>query len=303
MTEDELNSLIQQWEGPTLDFKDSRFLADGFKLARIMVALANTLGGRIVIGVRDDKTKEGMRADPGHEEFIMSIARDRIEPPVAPSFKVENTKDGDCYVITIPRFRTLPHALKTKDGRVYLIRVGSEVREPHSCELQILFSGTTAPISPEIESLRSELNELRGRVLQLASTTRQLPTGGEERYNEGREFYQNLIGTLRSFEVYWSSFFNLPQTERDIGDLQFRLKILGDKLTAQVSYNQDLIFHESITDELIEVSKGLLAIGSKRFFVDGGKSWNEFKEAGDELIKRTKKLIDKLDRVLTPGVF
>ncbi len=49
MTPDDLNILIQEGEGTTLEFKES--LSSSF--ARELVALANTIGGKILLGVRD----------------------------------------------------------------------------------------------------------------------------------------------------------------------------------------------------------------------------------------------------------
>ncbi len=47
--------LIQEGEGTTLEFKES--LSSSF--ARELVALANTIGGKILLGVRDDGTVAG----------------------------------------------------------------------------------------------------------------------------------------------------------------------------------------------------------------------------------------------------
>jgi hypothetical protein len=71
----------------------------------------------------------------------MNIARDRCDPPISPAFEVISTTDGDFYVISIPRFAILPHAVKQKDGKTYFIRVGTTVREPSSSELKLLFQG------------------------------------------------------------------------------------------------------------------------------------------------------------------
>ena len=56
MTADDLQILLQEGEGTTLEFKESLSLS----FARELVALANTLGGRI-LGVRDDGIVTGVR--------------------------------------------------------------------------------------------------------------------------------------------------------------------------------------------------------------------------------------------------
>ena len=69
MTLDDLAILIQEGEGTTLEFKES--LSSSF--ARELVALANTIGGNILLDVRDNGTVIGVQdyqrftcPHPGH---------------------------------------------------------------------------------------------------------------------------------------------------------------------------------------------------------------------------------------------
>ena len=61
MTPADLDILIQEGEGTTLEFKEG--LSSSF--ARELVALANTIGGRILLGVRDDGAVAGVKASSG----------------------------------------------------------------------------------------------------------------------------------------------------------------------------------------------------------------------------------------------
>ena len=56
MTPNDLNILIQEGEGTTLEFKEN--LSSSF--AGELVALANTIGRKILLGVRDDGTVIGV---------------------------------------------------------------------------------------------------------------------------------------------------------------------------------------------------------------------------------------------------
>jgi predicted HTH transcriptional regulator len=67
-TAEELRELLKQDEGLTLEFKDSRILADSLQLAKTFTAFANAEGGTLLIGIKDDKSIEGMQAKKGHEE-------------------------------------------------------------------------------------------------------------------------------------------------------------------------------------------------------------------------------------------
>ena len=58
--------LIKQGEHQTLDFKHS--ITDSKKIARSLAAFANTNGGRLLVGVRDNGSIAGVKSD---EEFYM----------------------------------------------------------------------------------------------------------------------------------------------------------------------------------------------------------------------------------------
>ncbi len=69
--------LLQEGEGTTLEFKES--LSGSF--ARELVALANTIGGRILLGVRDDGSVAGVKDSNQLRARIQDIARN-CDPPV-----------------------------------------------------------------------------------------------------------------------------------------------------------------------------------------------------------------------------
>ncbi len=61
-----IHDLIRKGEGQTLEFKFE--IADAKKIARTLVAFANTQGGTILIGVKDNGAIAGIRSD---EEYYM----------------------------------------------------------------------------------------------------------------------------------------------------------------------------------------------------------------------------------------
>ena len=76
MTLDDLQILIQEGEGTTLEFKES--LSSSF--ARELVALANTIGGKVLLGVRDDGTVVGVQDTNTLRGRIQDIARNCDHP-------------------------------------------------------------------------------------------------------------------------------------------------------------------------------------------------------------------------------
>ncbi len=148
-----LPEIIASGEGPTIEFKKSDILSNSVHLAKEMVALANSLGGRILIGVCDDGTIEGMKKKKEHETHVMNIARDKCDPPLTPVFLTINVLNSDIYDVKISRYKTIPHAVKTDNGRVYFIRVGTTVREATPLELGTLFEANGEEIAkkPNLE--------------------------------------------------------------------------------------------------------------------------------------------------------
>ena len=71
MTADDLQILLQEGEGTTLEFKESLSLS----FARELVALANTIGGRIILGVRDNGIVTGVRDSNTLRSRVQYIAR------------------------------------------------------------------------------------------------------------------------------------------------------------------------------------------------------------------------------------
>ncbi|MBI3845278.1 MAG: ATP-binding protein, partial [Planctomycetes bacterium] len=77
MTLTDLDILIQEREGTTLEFKESL----SSSLTRELVAMANTVGGRILLGVSDDGTVVGAHDSNSLRARIQDFARN-CDPPV-----------------------------------------------------------------------------------------------------------------------------------------------------------------------------------------------------------------------------
>ena len=74
---EDLKSLVFQGEGQHLEFK--RKASSGEKIARELVAFANTSGGTLLVGVGDDKTIPGVKY-PEDESLILQQALEKVQP-------------------------------------------------------------------------------------------------------------------------------------------------------------------------------------------------------------------------------
>ncbi len=109
-----LRNLIAEGEHIQQDFKYA--INDSRKIARSLAAFANTEGGRLLVGVKDNGRIAGVSSD---EEFYMvdAAAKRYCRPPV--NFETrEHTLDGKTVVeIIVPKSEHKPHKAPTKDGR------------------------------------------------------------------------------------------------------------------------------------------------------------------------------------------
>lgn len=160
ITEEMLTKWIKQGEGLTTDFKRDGILSHTYDLARIMTAFANNKficepnGGKLLIGVTDNGSIEGVNYKKQHEESIMNVARDKIHPPIIPKFDKTEIDGKTVYIVTIPKTISIIHELITKDGLIPLIRVGSTIRSPSQNEL-IQLTETQEKSIEGIEEIKS----------------------------------------------------------------------------------------------------------------------------------------------------
>ena len=77
MTPADLKILAQEGEGTTLEFKENLSAS----LAHEMVAFAHTIGGKILLGVRDDGTVSGVKDSNALRARVQDMARN-CDPPV-----------------------------------------------------------------------------------------------------------------------------------------------------------------------------------------------------------------------------
>jgi predicted HTH transcriptional regulator len=122
MTLQEIRFLASKGEGLKIEFKKKA--AHPEKIVREVIALANTVGGNLLIGVDDDGTVSGQRFIE-EEIFVMEKA---IKELIFPSLDYEvssiklSEKKG-VAVFKIPLSDGRPHYLKEKERKQAFIRV------------------------------------------------------------------------------------------------------------------------------------------------------------------------------------
>jgi len=110
MTLRELEQLVALGEGISLEFK--RRVPQPERIAKEIVALANTNGGRIVLGVGDDGSIEGFEHIAEQRFLLRQATETHCTPPV--EYETERVVVGDrrdVIVVTVPESQNKPHVL------------------------------------------------------------------------------------------------------------------------------------------------------------------------------------------------
>jgi len=109
-----IQKLIQQGEHQTQDFKYC--ISDSKKIARSLVAFANTDGGRLLIGVKDNGRIAGVRSE---EEYYMveSAAKIYSKPPIDFTTRQHSVDGKTVLEVMIEPSAEKPHFAKDDDGK------------------------------------------------------------------------------------------------------------------------------------------------------------------------------------------
>lgn len=125
-----LNDLILKGESKTLEFKLN--LPTNKNIARSIIAFSNTSGGKLIIGIDDDKNIVGIDEENIFElqDKVSSIIYDSCSPNIIPEIYTLNSDNKLLLVIEVFRGNLLPYYLKSegKNEGTY-IRVGATNRK------------------------------------------------------------------------------------------------------------------------------------------------------------------------------
>lgn len=139
MTRTELLELIRNDESSFVEFK--RDDIDNRALTKELVAFSNFEGGHVLLGVEKDQSISGItRPQQQLEEWVMTASRDKIRPPLIPTYEViRDVEPGkDVAVVSVEPGWTV-HNVWHNNHAYYYIRVGTLSREAGTDELQRLF--------------------------------------------------------------------------------------------------------------------------------------------------------------------
>jgi predicted HTH transcriptional regulator len=109
-----LRKLIDEGEGDQLDFKQE--VTSENKIAKTMVSFANCKGGKLLVGIRDDKTIKGIAAE--EEKFMLEKAAGfYCKPGIEIDIKEWKIGKRTVLEVSIPKGTQKPYYSLGEDGK------------------------------------------------------------------------------------------------------------------------------------------------------------------------------------------
>lgn len=112
--ENEILQQLAKGENETQDFKLE--ITSSQKIAKTLVAFANTNGGRLWIGVKDNGSING--CEVLEEQYMIEQAIDKYcKPPINVAFNIQLIEDKEILEVQIPQSTTRPHYVLDENGK------------------------------------------------------------------------------------------------------------------------------------------------------------------------------------------
>ena len=110
----ELQELIKHGEGERLEFKKKT--THPTRISRTLASLANTHGGRVLVGVDDDGRIVGVR-DAEEEMYVLRLAAEQyVDPPIELNFKEVEEDHRTVLIVTVRESTRKPHRAQVAEG-------------------------------------------------------------------------------------------------------------------------------------------------------------------------------------------
>lgn len=132
--------LIEDGEGSTLDFK--REISSSQRIARTIVSFANHKGGTLLVGVNDDGTIAGVKAD--EEKYMLEQAAAFFcKPEIALEIHEWTIRKKMVLEVIIPEGENKPYYAKDEDDKWWVhIRVADQSLLASKVVVDVLKRGT-----------------------------------------------------------------------------------------------------------------------------------------------------------------
>ena len=106
----DLLNLIEEGENIQVEFK--RKFSTHDKIAREMIAFANTKGGYVLFGIDDDKKIFGVESEKETTELVKDAALNYCEPPLELVIEYREVDGKEIVIVNVPESNKKPHRIQ-----------------------------------------------------------------------------------------------------------------------------------------------------------------------------------------------
>ena len=162
---DELKMMLQQGESNTVEFK-VRLSSDN-NLAIVLSSFANTMGGKLLIGVGEKGNVKGVFGVESVLSQIQKATQTLISPPLNVNVQAAKIYGRDVVIVEVPSpSKDVPYSV----GETYYQRKGSYCSLISSEKLADLFRARASNSSDRLKSLEEGIEQLSEQNVRLEET-------------------------------------------------------------------------------------------------------------------------------------
>jgi ATP-dependent DNA helicase RecG len=249
---------------------------DPAKVGPAVCAMANTVGGLVILGVEDDGTIVGVPNPGTVHEKITNFLQNTLSTPVSARVGKAVDPNGTVMWIEVPRQRNF-EPIKY-DHRVYVRRARSSV-EPSASELQDLYNLFGYVVTEERAIDGATIDHVDVRVFEAFMKRQGLALDDEPKVDiavdlRNRGVLADVGGTLVATVYGVMCFGHKPQSYPQTGRFRIDATVYGgtDRGEADVV---DVTTLDGRLDEQVErAAAWLLRLGRREVYVDPGLSFD-----------------------------
>ncbi|MEE9429954.1 MAG: ATP-binding protein [Melioribacteraceae bacterium] len=150
MNQKQLLKLIEAGETSTVEFKQK--FSEYEKIAKEIIAFANTRGGLLLLGVSDNGKIKGVESEKGTTELLTETLNNYCEPKINYTIKFYELHNREVVVLKILESKIKPHRLQDYKKKLEL----------NTASVYIRVNDKSVPASKEmIKLMQTSANELR----------------------------------------------------------------------------------------------------------------------------------------------
>jgi len=268
---EQLKKDIERWECQEVEFIED-YPSNARELAKEIAAFASSNLGTIYLGVDNDGNIKGVeafrrmdeqRAKDDIQNRISNLTRDAVRPYITVKIDFIEVNNKVVVKITVPK----------GDEPIYYAYEAPYIRNLTSSQ----------PATPE------KVKELHMQYFLSREITERRP----KEVDKTQKFLLDLLMQLSDFQILWFDH-ETRVVNPDLDQMLYDMRTTGEIVSRLAS--DPIAEEEGLSRELQKIGDSLERLSRHQFYIDGGKSWQAFKERGSEILQIVETLMPRISK-------